>query len=309
MQIPVTDILRRLAILGLSTGLAGCDPLPPAAVELADAALVIIEPPDAGPDPVYEPVDAGAPLDAGLDGSADGGFDACVVSICYPGKPPGGRRPAGLVEGVATVCDDPLGSFFAASARLEAASVPAFQALARELRAHGAPGTLVRRARRSACEERVHFALASRLAARYGARAARPIVERLPVRSLEAVALENAVEGCVNETWSAVVTLRQAFAARDRVVAQVARAIAEDELRHARLSWAVDRWARSRLGPSSRRRLDEARAAAAADISRDLARHPPPSALVQAAVIPAQDSANDMLTALGAQLWATGSRG
>lgn len=49
-----------------------------------------------------------------------------------------------------------------------------------------------------------------RLAARYGATAPRPRVERAPVRSLEDIAVENAVEGCVRETFGALVGAWQA---------------------------------------------------------------------------------------------------
>jgi len=53
------------------------------------------------------------------------------------------------------------------------------------------------------------------------------------------VALENAVEGCVRETYGALIATRQAEAASDPVVRRAMRKIAADETAHAALSWDV----------------------------------------------------------------------
>jgi len=58
-----------------------------------------------------------------------------------------GRRPEGLLPSDALMSEDPVGRHFAEAARLEAASIPAFHRLARELTVHGAPRSLVERAR------------------------------------------------------------------------------------------------------------------------------------------------------------------
>ncbi|MBS2014133.1 MAG: hypothetical protein JST00_14680, partial [Deltaproteobacteria bacterium] len=79
-----------------------------------------------------------------------------------------GRRPANLRLLEATPLAS-LGSYFASSAHLEAAAVIAFDTLAGELRAHGAPDQLVQRLHHAAREEERHVEIASALARRFGA--------------------------------------------------------------------------------------------------------------------------------------------
>lgn len=153
-----------------------------------------------------------------------------------------GRHPEGLqAPRVEARCS--LGELFARMAWLEAASVPAFLRLADELKAHGAPEVLVRAARRSAGEEVRHARAMKALAQRHGAPV--PEVEIAPFtsRPLEAMVLENAREGCVRETYGAVVAGWQARTARDAQVREELGRIAGDELRHAELAWAVEAWA------------------------------------------------------------------
>jgi hypothetical protein len=87
-------------------------------------------------------------------------------------------------------------------------------------------------------------------------------VTRVKPRALEAIAIENAIEGCVRETFGALVAAWQAREARDPVVRAVMKRIARDETNHASLGWAIDTWARTRLDRAARRRVDAARAVA-----------------------------------------------
>src|SRR5204862_5482346 len=104
-----------------------------------------------------------------------------------------GRRPPGLVD-APLVADGALRAYFQEMSRLEAASVPAFRVLARELRAHGAPRSLIRAARRAARDEIRHARLGKLLAERFGGHYVRPRIALLPLRSVEAIATDNAVE-------------------------------------------------------------------------------------------------------------------
>ena len=61
----------------------------------------------------------------------------------------------------------------------------------------------------------------------------RPRVEALPTRALGVVAIENAVEGCVRETFGALIASWQAEHARDPGIKRLMRSIARDETRHA----------------------------------------------------------------------------
>lgn len=114
-----------------------------------------------------------------------------------------GRRPAGL-RGRRAAATSPSAAYWSSVAHLEAASVYAFATLARELAHHGGPPELIRDALCAMKDEARHASVTKRLARRYGGSTPRPRIERHPVRSLEAVALENAVEGCVGETFGAL---------------------------------------------------------------------------------------------------------
>jgi hypothetical protein len=211
-----------------------------------------------------------------------------------------GRRPPGLVP--ATVHSETIGALFAEAARLEAASVPAFKLLARELTAHGAPAALVRAARSAARDEVRHTKATAALARRYRAKALKPTVAPLPrKRSLEAIALENAVEGCVRETYGALVALWQTRAAADPVVAAAMVPIARDETRHAELAWKVAAWASPRLSPTARRRVAKARARAFANLRAE-AMLPLPAAQIALAGLPSPVTATRLLDALEATL-------
>jgi hypothetical protein len=175
-----------------------------------------------------------------------------------------GRRPVALVEGPARAWASTAGACFARGARLEAASVLAFRVLGGELEAHRAPGALVEACHRAATEEIGHARMNAALTHRYGAVAERPVYsDTPPVRTLEEIAIENAREGCVRETFGALMGLWESTQARDPVVATATSFIAREELGHARLGWAIGQWASGRLTSTARAKIDEARFLAA----------------------------------------------
>jgi hypothetical protein len=173
-----------------------------------------------------------------------------------------GRRPEGLLDEAPRCADGPVASFLADMARLEAASVFAFRRLRDELSGMRAPKRFVRRAERSARDEVRHARVTSRLARRRGARPAPACVPPPVARSLEAFATENAVEGCVRESFGALIATRQSLVARDPEVRREMAAIARDETRHAALAWDVLGWADRRLDRGARARVRQAMAAA-----------------------------------------------
>lgn len=181
-----------------------------------------------------------------------------------------GRRPEGFV--LPPVHEsDAVARHFVEMAWLELASVDAFERLADELTHHEAPRDLVRRARRAADDERSHARKTAEIARAFGADLPEkafslPPGPRGPARPLVAIGLENASEGCVAETFAALVVERQAerFAldthtmSVDEVRATL-RSIARDELSHAALAYAVDDWVRTKLEPREQAMLDRAR--------------------------------------------------
>lgn len=179
-----------------------------------------------------------------------------------------GRRFEGLeLGGVAS--DDP-GAQLAAMAELEAASIPAFDRLARELASWGAPDELVQRAWRAMRDEVRHARVMTALARRYGHAPRAIAAPPLPCRSLEAIAHENAIEGCVREAYGALVATYQAERASPALRAAF-RAIASDEARHAELAEDVHAWILGRLAAESRDAVERARTRAELELRGSLA--------------------------------------
>jgi hypothetical protein len=214
-----------------------------------------------------------------------------------------GRRPAGLHASDGVVCADALGRHFASAAHLEAASIKAFLRLREELALHGAEVALQDAALVSALEEVLHTDVSTRLARRFGATPRRPEVAELPLRSLFEVALDNAVEGCVRETFGALVGHYQALHARDAEVREAMTRIAEDETRHAELAWAIDRWAREQLPAADRAALREAQRRAVVTLREEVAL-PLDAALATEAGMPTPEVAASLVATLEQELWA-----
>ncbi|RKH13546.1 hypothetical protein D7V97_05495 [Corallococcus sp. CA053C] len=216
-----------------------------------------------------------------------------------------GRRPEGLCSDGAVAGGAPeLGALFAKMAHLEAASVPAFERLADELSAHGAPERLVRAARRSAGEEVRHARVMEALAVRHGAAMPELTVAPFQHRSLEALALENAVEGCVRETFGALLAQWQARCAEDAAVRESLGTIAPDELRHAELSWAIDAWALGRLSSEARARVEAARSEAWLALERDAEASLLPGAVARTSGLPSAQVARRLVRELARALTA-----
>lgn len=200
-----------------------------------------------------------------LSSTQDAGTTATVTAHCeVPVGACMGRKLDGLLP--PDVSSEGLGAFFARSAWLEAASVGAFRRLARELRAHGAPEELIADAKACARDEIRHARLMTRLANKHGASVPRVVIEEIGVRDLETIARENAVEGCVGETFGAALARFESDHATHEDVRSAMRAIADDELRHAALGWAVAAWAETRLPREARERVRTARNAAAREL-------------------------------------------
>jgi len=211
--------------------------------------------------------------------SADAGATVVQCVYCAVGRRVEGFAPAAGVGG------DVVGNYLAAVAQLEAASVVAFERLARELAAYGAPDALVAEARRAADDERRHARDTRRLAHDRGARVA-PLPKLAgDVRSLRAVAVDNATEGCVRETFGALVATWQAARAADADIARVMDVIALEETRHAALSWSVAAWLDGVLPGDDRAAAAAARAEAIEGLLTELAA-PMDEALVREAGMP-----------------------
>ena len=212
------------------------------------------------------------PLCAAVSGRPEGVLEHCemhkdrdgyfVVHVGWNPSCPGGRRPRRLAFGHGRRTTSAAGQWFAELCQLEAASVPAFETLEAELEHAEAPRPLVSAARAAAGDERRHTRLAARLAERFDAAPARPVVGPSGDRALGDMAEENIVEGCVREAYGAALAMVQATTAVDPVVRAAMQSIAIDETRHAALALAVHRWAAGRLGARAQARVADAGATA-----------------------------------------------
>jgi hypothetical protein len=213
----------------------------------------------------------------------------------------GGRRPEGLVAAAPSRTNH-LAKYFEDMTRLEAASIPAFRILRRELALHGASKKLLRSARAAARDEIRHARAARALAKRFGGRYVPPVIKPKPVRSVEAIAIDNAVEGCVRETFGAMMATWQATTAADPAIRKVMHRVALDETRHAALALRVAAWAERRLDEAARGRVRAARREAVAAVLSELD-YEVPEELASIAGVPSGPQARLMAAALDEQLW------
>lgn len=200
-----------------------------------------------------------------------------------------GRRPDGLDDFVDANSTNAVGTYFATCAYLEAASVHAFRILKRELIALGAPADLLDGASRAEADEVKHTRMTRKLARTHGGRPPTVRVKKNPNRSLEEIALENGVEGCVRETFGALLAMWQAEHASDASIATAMKEIAIDETRHAAFSWSVASWADASLDAAARARVASAREQAFADLEKEIAADVHPDLVDRAGMPTARD--------------------
>lgn len=238
----------------------------------------------------------GAPVSCAVYEEETTSYVSCYYGACNVGRRPEGLSSGGFRGTCAT------GRFLAEAAFLEAASIDAFERLIRELRAHRAPRHLCVASRRAARDEVRHARMTRCLAERAGGCVPRYRVGLGRVRAIEQMAIENAVEGCVRETFGAAIAIIQAERANDRHVRRAMRAIAPDEMRHAQLSWAIAGWLDTKLDRQARGRVRRARAKAVDALVRSVAVEPDPD-MRKALGLPTAAQARVVLEQLRASLW------
>ncbi len=96
--------------------------------------------------------------------------------------------------------------------------------------------------------------------------------------------------------------MHQALHAEDDEVREAMVRIAEDETRHADLSWAIDRWAVERL-PSAEQEAVRAARRRAVDALREEVSAPTDAALLRALGLPEPEAAVAMVDLLSRELW------
>ncbi|MBT9560210.1 MAG: ferritin-like domain-containing protein [Myxococcales bacterium] len=260
-------------------------------------------PPDGTTDDVSSPPapedDSGTSLACRFEVKTDCGG----VGRWVPGARVGGARPP--LRTRARV-DAATSSWVSHAAGLERLSVHAFTHLGRQLDRFRAPLGLRQRVQRARNDERRHARQMTALGRELGA-APRVVQVALPERlSLVDLAIENAVHGCLEETWGALLLHHQAATASRREHRRLFAQIAEDETRHAALSWELHAWALARLKGQDRAAVLSAMAAGLAAL-RARAAAPVEPELVTTLGLPDSVAAQRMFAALEEQLLASTS--
>jgi hypothetical protein len=223
-------------------------------------------------------------------GFCDGGSGVfrCVTGGCAIGRPflvDGRERVAPVqarrdwgddfalpVEGLALDARQRLAAAWQHIGQMEHASVAAFARFALQLLSLGAPPDLVEGATRAMADETRHARQAFGLASRYAGRALGPgpldVQRALDHASLLPIVRLVVREGCIGETAAALEAREAAEHAVEPRLAQLLRAVAEDETRHAELAWRFVAWA-----------LERAPGQVAEVVEQELRRSSPPSAV------------------------------
>jgi hypothetical protein len=268
---------------------------------------------------------SGAP-DSEFRTTDDGGYDLKLVkqANCSPGEsdklhvdykgtltvveteqltqPPcavAGRRPDGMQVGtIARSGHGPVGEYFASMAILESGAVIAFRRLEKELIRAGAPAKLLGRVRVAIKDEIRHARKTTALAMKHGVTPGAPTCPPIGEhRTLLEIALENAREGCVRETYGALVAHLQAEEASDPDVRACMQEIATEETQHAALSWDVASFLESQLTADEQAQVISERRAAVRELAMEL-QVPGNQEVRDVAGIPAPEVATYMLARL-----------
>lgn len=217
-----------------------------------------------------------------------------------------GRGHACVQPSASAEAEDAVGAWLADASHAESVSWMALRAVQRELKAHDAPASLAEDARALSGASLRNAVALEALALRWGVRRRQPAVVSIAVRPLEALAAENAAEGCVRQTWAALEARYQSLAARDPVIRRTMARVARDGLEHAEFSWAVDAWATPRLDTAARQRVARARAHAAAELLEALATARGRTLCIEAG-LPTGVTAQRLVRALSEALWSPAS--
>ena len=229
--------------------------LPPTLV--AVGCETFIGDPDASAD-TYVPVSCTIPEGQGCtDGSFTPGANGALQMICLDCFG-GGRRPRGVRKSQSEP-QNAVAHYFSRMAHDESASILAFSRMRDELVRHAAPRALRAATRRAMRDERRHARIMSSLARAHGGNIAQPRSRKIKPRSIEAMAVENIVEGCIHETFGAIVLRWQSLHAPNEKLRASFASIADDEANHAALSWALASWIANRLDFAANRRVRRAR--------------------------------------------------
>jgi hypothetical protein len=212
-----------------------------------------------------------------------------------------GRRPRGLELSKLVAGSAGTGRYYARIAELEAAAVIAFDFMLAELTQARAPEVLLNRVEQAKRDEVRHARVMAELATRYGAIVTEPHVAPRVAPTLLQMALENMTEGCVRETWGALSARYQSQMAEKVADRLIWGEVADDEARHAELSWDLHAWLMSQLSPAEQLEVEAAERRAWDELLLELEAEPA-SEVQRLAGVPSRRMALELARDLAVQL-------
>jgi hypothetical protein len=206
-------------------------------------------------------------------GSSVPGAEALVAPVDTRRARGWAAGDAPLLDGLTAADRAALARAWTTDALFEHASVASFARFSLSLLAAGAPAHLVELAHRAALDEVRHARLCFTLASAYAGEEIGPGPFPLGghVRvdgSLADLAASTFAEGCLGETVAALVAAEQLARATDPAVRAALAEIADDEARHAELSWRTVAWAIQTGGDEVRAAVERALVGALAGHAR-----------------------------------------
>jgi hypothetical protein len=178
------------------------------------------------------------------DGSDDNGDQS--ITCGYLLSPYCEGRKHNSIDAHLQVGND-IDSWFVRATQAEIGSVGAFLIMREELRKMGAPKNLISQCLTAAQDEIKHARMMHTVCVSLGQKATAPTIDCVPKRSYFSLAMENAIEGCIHESYAAIQALYQSQHAKTPELRELFTAIATDEIQHAQLSLQIHHWLMSKL--------------------------------------------------------------
>jgi len=178
----------------------------------------------------------------------------CEYTVCAVE----GRGHADIAKLTEATGHSELARYFVRAYHAEASSVGAFLQLRAELAHHNAPAELQKRCWKAAEEEVHHARMMAKLAGDEGCELPALSFGEWKQRTLFELAMDNAVEGCIFESFAALKAQYQALHASDPRVLMAMKVIARDETEHAQLAWDIHHHLMARLSDEERRVIHQA---------------------------------------------------
>jgi tRNA isopentenyl-2-thiomethyl-A-37 hydroxylase MiaE len=209
-----------------------------------------------------------------------------------------GRRPAGMPN----TCSDSWLQSTAEHLRevesMETAAIWAFEDLHAQLMQVGAPADLLRRIASARQDEIKHARIMQRILRKRGIAAKAVARPARVAQSLLELATHNATEGCVRETYGALVATHQATYAGNRELRAAFRTIAAEETTHAQLSIDLAAWFNTQLSAHERDQVASEKAEAIAQLMQECASLNPALEVMRDTGMPGAGAAMLMLAGL-----------